>query len=125
MHALHVRGIPCAVASSSSRRDVERRLEGVDLLRYVSAIAAGDEVVRGKPDPAVYRLAVDRLRQVPKRSLALEDSSHGIRAALSAGLQVIAVPDLVVPVTDGCLAVLKSLQDALPLLDDWFGGVSA
>lgn len=124
MHALWLRGIPCAVASSSSRGDVERRLGHVGLLRYVSAIAAGDEVARGKPGPAVYRLAVHRLSTLPQRSVAFEDSSHGIRAALSADLQAVAIPDLIRPAVDGCLAVLRSLGDALPLLDDWFGPVS-
>lgn len=47
-------GIPCAVASSSARDVIRARLDAVGVLPFFRAIAGGDEVARGKPDPAVY-----------------------------------------------------------------------
>ena len=43
----------------------------------------------GKPAPDVYQEAVDRLGARSPGSLAVEDSSNGIRAAAAAGLRVL------------------------------------
>jgi HAD superfamily hydrolase (TIGR01509 family) len=41
---------------------------------------------RGKPDPAVYRFATERLEIDPGQGLAIEDSEFGVQAAVAAGL---------------------------------------
>jgi HAD superfamily hydrolase (TIGR01509 family) len=41
------------------------------------AIATGAEVERGKPDPAIYRLAAKRLSLRPVDCVAVEDSLAG------------------------------------------------
>lgn len=117
-------GIPCAVASSSSRQEIESRLARVGVLDFFSAIAGGDEVVRGKPDPAVYRLASDRLQKSPKDCLAFEDSENGVRAANSAGIQVVTVPDLKAPTAEVAklsFSVLERLDEAVEYVSAWFG----
>lgn len=85
-------GVPVAVASSSPRSWVEGHLRRVGLWDQLTAVATGDEVERTKPDPAVYRLAVERLGVGPAGVVAIEDSVSGCHAALSAGLAVVAVP---------------------------------
>ena len=117
-------GIPCAVASSSAREEIESRLGRVGVLPFFRAIAGGDEVTRGKPDPAVYRLAAERLGASAERCLAFEDSENGIRAAVAAGMAVIAVPDLKAPpdeIAALSLHVLGQLDDALAHVPAWFG----
>jgi HAD superfamily hydrolase (TIGR01509 family) len=122
--ALAARGVPCAVASSSTREEIGHRLREVDVHHHFPAAAGGDEVARGKPDPAVYRLAAERLGVAPSDCLAFEDSVPGATAALAAGMQVVVVPDLK-PATDEIaarsLAVLGSLEEAVEHLDAWFG----
>lgn len=121
--ALAQRGIPCAVASSSRVAEIGRRLARVDLLKYFAATAGGDEVARGKPDPAVYRLAAQRLGVQPGECLAFEDSENGARAALAAGMRVVVVPDLRVPeaaILQHCLCTLASLDEASAQLPGWF-----
>src|SRR5580658_8696650 len=54
-------GIRLAVASSSPRPWVAGHLARVGALPSFEVIACGDEVVRAKPDPGVYELALDRL----------------------------------------------------------------
>lgn len=44
---------------------------------------------RSKPDPAVYRFALEKLGVRPDRALAVEDSPPGVRSALGAGLTVV------------------------------------
>lgn len=56
-------------------------------------IASSDEVARGKPEPDVYLLASERLGVDPGRTLAIEDSDPGIRAAVNAGMHVVALPN--------------------------------
>jgi HAD superfamily hydrolase (TIGR01509 family) len=126
--ALAQAGVPCAVASSSARDVIRARLDAVDVLPFFAAIAGGDEVARGKPDPAVYRLAAERLDVPAPACVAFEDSDFGALAAARAGASVVTVPDLKAPTPDVIalsLHVLDSLDDALALVPSWFGARGA
>jgi HAD superfamily hydrolase (TIGR01509 family) len=109
-------GMPCAVASSSSYRWVGGWLERLGLLGRFACVRTADDVVRTKPDPALFLLAAACLGQAPAACLVLEDSPNGILAARAAGCPVVAVPgaitsQLVLPPADLLLPTL----DALPL----------
>jgi HAD superfamily hydrolase (TIGR01509 family) len=120
--------IPCAVASSTHRDEVHRRLRRAGLLDHFSVICGGNEVQRGKPHPDLYRPALERLNAAPNTSIAFEDSSHGVRAALAAGLATVAVPDLKAPEPEWlarCHAVLPSLDAACDHCPEWFGVICA
>lgn len=123
LSALRERGIRCAVASSSTRRQIEACLGSLGLLHHFSAFAGGDEVTRAKPDPALYLLAAERLGVAPADCIAFEDSENGAKSALAAGLRVVVVPDLKHPpetITGRAFHVLESLHDAVPHLPRWF-----
>ncbi len=111
--------IPCAVATSTRRVRAEAKLSHAKLLPQFKALACGDEVLRGKPHPEIYELAAQRVGAQPTRCLALEDSNAGVRAAVSAGMKVVMVPDLLRPDADirrlGVPAV-ESLRDVLVAL---------
>jgi HAD superfamily hydrolase (TIGR01509 family) len=122
--AVRSTGVACGVASSTASKEVRRRLHAVGLLEHFEAVAGGDEVPRGKPDPAVYELAAARLGVAARDCLAFEDSEAGALAALAAGLQVVLVPDLRAPpeaLTARSLRVLGSLVEALEHVPAWFG----
>ncbi|WP_180735296.1 HAD family phosphatase [Paraburkholderia sp. PGU19] len=117
-------GIPCAVASSSSGQEIRSRLARVGVLDFFNAIAGGDEVARGKPDPAVYELAASRLGKSPGNCLAFEDSENGVLSAHRAGIQVVAVPDMKQPsveVIGVSLTILENLDRAIECVPAWFG----
>ncbi|MBN3748833.1 HAD family phosphatase [Burkholderia sp. Se-20373] len=126
LDALAQAGIPCAVASSSACEVIRARLDAVGVLPFFRAIAGGDEVARGKPDPAVYRLAAERLGVPAHACVAFEDSDFGAQSAAGAGASVITVPDLKAPTPEIValsLHVLASLDDAVALVPTWFGGL--
>lgn len=124
LRGLKEAGVPCAVASSTAHAEVRRRLGLAGLLDFFAAVCGGDEVQRGKPDPDLYALALQRLAANARTSLAFEDSGHGVQAALAAGMSVVAVPDLKGPepfLQSRCLAVLPSLQAVCAHGLEWFG----
>jgi beta-phosphoglucomutase-like phosphatase (HAD superfamily) len=54
----------------------------------------GDEVPANKPDPAPYLQAMEAIGADPIGCVAVEDSSAGVRSALSAGAAVLGVPSM-------------------------------
>jgi HAD superfamily hydrolase (TIGR01509 family) len=120
---LRERGIPCAVASSTNRHEVQRRLQKTGLARFFGIIAGGDEVLKGKPAPDLFLLAAEHLGSTPGQCLVFEDSEHGAKGAIAAGMSALLVPDLKTPsasVQTMCFGVLPSLQETLPLCETWF-----
>jgi len=121
---LQAAGIPCAVASSTHHAEIDRRLKRAGLLGFFAAVCGGDEVARGKPEPDIYLLAVERLGVSASTTLAFEDSGHGALAAIAAGLGVVVVPDLKAPEPawqTRSVAVLDSLDAACTRSTEWFG----
>ena len=85
-------GVPLAIASGSSVGWLELHLDRLGLRKQFTVLAGVDRVERPKPAPDAYLLACAELGAEPARSVALEDSAHGIVAAKAAGLRVVAVP---------------------------------
>jgi HAD superfamily hydrolase (TIGR01509 family) len=99
--ALGDAGVRCGVASSSSASWVERHLDRLGLRHRFASVATADRAGgRSKPAPDTYLLACEELGVEPSQSVALEDSSPGIAAALAAGLTVVAVPSEITRHTD-------------------------
>ena len=89
--ALHEKGIPCAIASSTERANLDLPLDLMGLRDFFRVIVSGEEVVHGKPDPAVFLLAAERLGFPPAGCVVIEDALVGIEAAKRAGMPVLAV----------------------------------
>jgi HAD superfamily hydrolase (TIGR01509 family) len=84
-------GLHLGVASSSSRQWVVGNLTALGLSAYFDCVKCADDVPRVKPDPTLYRVAVEALGIAPQQAIALEDSPNGIAAAKRAGLYCVAV----------------------------------
>jgi HAD superfamily hydrolase (TIGR01509 family) len=91
LEVLSCRGHRLAVASSSARDRVLRSLDAVGLRQHFEVFAGGDEVERGKPAPDLFLMAAERLGVNAVDCVAVEDSPSGVRAALDAGMYVVAV----------------------------------
>jgi beta-phosphoglucomutase-like phosphatase (HAD superfamily) len=79
------------LATMSYCSQVQTILEVLDLKQAFDFVATRDDVERGKPDPEIYLLVSEELAVVGERCLAIEDSPSGVEAALSAGMNVVAV----------------------------------
>jgi len=77
---------------SASRRDwVEMVLDGFDLRGTFDTIVSADDVDGpSKPDPTTYEQAAASVGVEPERSVAVEDSPHGIASAIGAGVRCVA-----------------------------------
>jgi sugar-phosphatase len=76
---------------TSARREVSLRHMGIAGLPIPDVLIAAEDTPRGKPDPAGYRLAAERLGARPGDCVVVEDAPAGITAARAAGAFVIAV----------------------------------
>jgi len=87
-------GMPVAVCSTANAATVRAILEtGLGASRAGRiAVFAGDLVPAKKPDPAIYRLALAQLGVRADRTVAVEDSRNGLRAAKGAELHCIVTP---------------------------------
>lgn len=105
---------PVAIASSSPPVLIKSFLAATDLTDVVPVALSSEQAGAGKPAPDVYLLATSKLGVDPTRSAAVEDSTNGLRAALSAGMTVYAVPNEHFPPDPAVLAqvtVLRRLSD--------------
>lgn len=107
-------GLRLAVATTTSRANVLALFDGATAGRahgWFEFLACAEDAPVKKPDPQVYRLALDRLGLPGGACLALEDTTNGVRAAVAAGVPVV-VTESVYSVGDdftGALAVLPDL----------------
>jgi HAD superfamily hydrolase (TIGR01509 family) len=104
---------PLGIASSSNRPLIDLFLELTGTHELFRATVSSEEVARGKPAPDVYLEAAARLEVAPDRCAAIEDSENGIRAASSAGMHVLAIPNRVFPPGPEALALADLVLEAL------------
>ena len=72
---------------------VTDHLERLGLLDRFSAISTSEDGVPAKPEPEVYRRALEAIGADASEAAAFEDSPNGIAAAKAAGLFCVAVPN--------------------------------
>ena len=80
-----------ALATMSYCPQVQRVLSVLGLAAEFDFIATRDDVEHGKPDPEIYLLVARELGFPPSECLVVEDSLAGVKAALAAGMNVVAV----------------------------------
>ncbi len=80
-----------ALATMSYREEALHVLRSLDIEGSLDEVFTREDVQNPKPDPEIYLLAAQKLEVQPKDCLVLEDSPAGVRAAVAAGMNVIAV----------------------------------
>lgn len=108
---LEAHSILKGVASSSPRAAILRNLKLAGLARErFDALVGGDEVPRGKPAPDIFLEVARRLEISAEDCLVLEDSNAGIKAAHTAGMHPVMVPDLKPPTDEARLLAYRILD---------------
>ncbi|MDR2275293.1 MAG: HAD family phosphatase [Sphingobacterium sp.] len=113
--------IRIGLVTSSYRSTVDTVLGKHKLLDYFEFFVTRESVEFPKPNPEPYRLALTKLGLTGGSCVAIEDTITGSRAALDAGLQLIAVTKQEVErarltAVDN---IVENLQRAKQLLSDW------
>lgn len=86
-------GLGLAVASSSPSRVIDAALQRLGLADRFPVVCSAQHEPYGKPHPAVFLSAAAQLGVAPTRCLVVEDSVHGMVAALAARMHCVVVPD--------------------------------
>lgn len=112
----HTEGLKLGLATTSTVSAIESLLDvtlGPRSIGLFDAIAAGDMAKNKKPAPDVYNIAVEMLGVEALECMAFEDSTHGLRSALDAGLKTIVTPGAYIKGDrfDGALVIVSSLGD--------------
>lgn len=91
----HARQANLAVglASSSPRSWVEGHLQRLNLIHFFDCIVCKEDVVKVKPAPDLFLLALRRLGIAQNNTVIFEDSPNGITAAQRAGIFCVGVPN--------------------------------
>jgi HAD superfamily hydrolase (TIGR01549 family) len=130
VRAFHgVRGVFEALRSSGGRIALATDCKGPELKCYLSllnvtdlidAMACGDDVKHGKPDPRLVGLALQKLGASASQTVMVGDTPYDAEAALGAGT---AAAGLLTggfakeALTEaGCFVVAKDLRELLPFL---------
>ncbi|XP_055677879.1 probable pseudouridine-5'-phosphatase isoform X2 [Lutzomyia longipalpis] len=116
---LHDNKIPIALATSSSKESTDVKTAQhkalFDLFHHKVMGSSDADVKNGKPAPDIFLVAASRFpdNPSPENCLVFEDAPNGVKAARSAGMQVVMVPDEHIGEDQKkeATVVLKSLED--------------
>jgi HAD superfamily hydrolase (TIGR01509 family) len=97
LHEAKRLGLKLAIASSSPHSWVDPHAKRLGVFDYFDKVICADDVAAGrtKPNPDLFLLALEQLQVRKNEAIVFEDSPNGVRAAKSAGIFVVAVPNAV------------------------------
>ncbi|RZT97151.1 sugar-phosphatase [Ancylomarina subtilis] len=81
------------LASSSNLKIIKAVLKKLDIESYFEVVHSAQFEEYGKPHPQIFISTAKMLGVPPSECLVLEDSFHGVIAALAANMKCIAIPD--------------------------------
>jgi HAD superfamily hydrolase (TIGR01509 family) len=86
MKDLHQNGMKLIIASSSPSEAIQEVLETLYIQEYFDGYVSGMMVENSKPAPDIFLLAAKHLSVEPSECIVIEDSYHGITAAVAANI---------------------------------------
>lgn len=81
-------GIPCCIATLTSRMHAEKALHDRDMLQYFDFLLTIEDVGVSKRDPAIYLEAARRMGCSPGECMVFEDAPYAAETAKKAGFRV-------------------------------------
>ncbi|MDY0394958.1 HAD family hydrolase [Virgibacillus halophilus] len=113
-------GIAKCIASSNNKAAIERYLHVSGMGDRFEFYVSADDVARAKPDPDIFLTACRKAGAAAEKTLVLEDSLNGLRAAKAAGINCIVVPDLLAPDEEmrrNAYDIVDSLDEVIPFIE--------
>ncbi len=84
-------GVPTCIGSSTHRVNITTILGVLGFEGLFGGMVTSEDVVHGKPNPAVFLKAAAKVARLPERCVVFEDAFAGIDAAHAAGMKVVGV----------------------------------
>ncbi|MGD8896243.1 MAG: HAD family phosphatase [Acidobacteriota bacterium] len=91
LHRLKERRFRQALATMAPAANVAVVIEVLDLVSLIDATAAAEDVVHGKPDPAIFLEAARRIGVPAERCVVMEDAPAGLEGARRAGMRSVGI----------------------------------
>lgn len=82
------------VASNAIKSTITTGLKIIGILDIVNVIFCNEMVVKQKPDPLIFLMAMEKANVYPTQTLILEDSPHGIAAARASGAHLLVIKEV-------------------------------
>jgi HAD superfamily hydrolase (TIGR01549 family) len=103
------------IVSNNLRDEQQEKLQVCGLDRFVDALVVSEEAQVSKPDPAIFRIALDRLGVEPARAVMIGDSwAADVEGARAAGVRAIWFNPLGLPAPDPD-AIVRQLNSFEPV----------
>ena len=91
IEGLRAHSVTLAIGSSGVKQNLILTIEACGLEGQFAALAALEDIKRGKPDPEVFLVAAARAGVPPRSAVVFEDATFGIVAAKAAGMRAVGV----------------------------------
>jgi HAD superfamily hydrolase (TIGR01509 family) len=91
LQAIKAKGIKAQLATMGDQPNIDFTLDSLGIRSYFSFTTGGHEVIKGKPDPEIFLLSMQKAGLKPEECLVIEDSQGGILAAKRAGIRVVGI----------------------------------
>lgn len=107
--------VKLGLASMNNRAVIDSILKPNGLGKYFQAVLTVNDVTHSKPHPEIFLKAAQLLSSLPERSVVVEDSLFGVKAAKTGGMSCIGVTTGVYSkeelLAGGADLVVESLED--------------
>jgi HAD superfamily hydrolase (TIGR01509 family) len=91
LQELKAAGIKIGLGTAADFTNTDFTIDALQIRHYFDVLVTSDLVHEGKPSPAVYNYAADRLGVSRTACLVFEDTFSGVEAAKAASMKVIAI----------------------------------
>lgn len=113
---LNQQGIKSYITSSSDLAKINFNLSHNDLRPYFAGLITGEDVQHNKPAPDIYLHALKVAGAKKEEAVIFEDAPNGVESGLNANIDVVMVPDQLLPPSElrKQVIVVDSLDQAIP-----------
>lgn len=108
--------IKASLATLGYTQNIDLVLDELNIRGFFHSITGGHEVRKGKPDPEIYHLALEKLALKNTDCVVIEDSISGVTSARQAGIEVIGITTSHTEnelIANGCFSTISNFHDLI------------